>query len=83
MLIRRTDIDKIVCGKCNKDCEVVLREGDIRGSLRIVVYPCKCSEDEPKITPIMFIDDIEKKYIALIGESDTGHKLYTEWKRYE
>ena len=84
MLLRREDIENIICAKCNKDSEIVLRKGDINEALKILVHPCSCQKDEDiGPAPIMFIDDIEKKYIELIGESEAGHKLYTEWKSYE
>ena len=89
MLLRREDIESIVCGKCGKDSEIVIRKGDhIKGSNKILIYPCSCQEHkcsckENSPAPVMFIDDIEMKYIEFIGESETGHKLYTEWKSYE
>lgn len=83
MLLRRRDIDNIICAKCNKDSEIVIREGEIRGSLKILVHPCSCHNDKPKPIPVMFIDDIEKQYVKFLGTSAYGQNIYTEWKSYE
>lgn len=83
-MLRRRGIDKIVCAKCGKDSEITIREGDIRGSLKILIHPCSCSKSEEKQQPhVMFIDDIEKKYSKFLGVSDHGMNLYSDWISYD
>ena len=83
MLLRRTDIGKILCGKCGKNSEIVLRKGEISGSVDIIVHPCTCNVEEEKIIPLMFIDDIEKQYTNFLGTAQNGQNLYSEWQPYD